>query len=440
MSPQGIISTVAGHASAGFGGDGGPAKLAKIDAPTRLAVGPDGSIYIADTGNQRRPLDRLGGDHHHSRGHRHRRLQRRRRPRHRGRSSAIPTAVAVGPDGALYVADSFNQCIRRVVSALPGSSVSDIFLPSTDGSEVYVFSGGGRHLRTLEALTGAQRAAVHLRRRRTSPRAVDDGDGNVTTVERDSNGVPTAIVAPFGQRTALTVDANGFLSSIKDPANETIGLTSDRRGSADDSSPTRGAASTRSPTTPQGRLTKDEDPGGRLQDAGPDRDDHVDRRSSVSTELGRTTTYADGASIERRATPRDHRAERRAAPRSPSTTDGSRPARPTRTGRWKSSCRARIRAGACRRRFSLPTPARRRAVWRRPSPAAARRRCRAPTDPLEPPDPDRHTRDQRPHLEDRVSRQPARLSAAPARSAVSVTATLDARGRVVSAAGGGASP
>ena len=47
-----------------------------------------------------------------------------------------------------------------------------------------------------------------------------DRDGNVTTVERDALGQPTAIVAPFGQRTALTLDGNGYLASITNPAND----------------------------------------------------------------------------------------------------------------------------------------------------------------------------------------------------------------------------
>ena len=41
--------------------------------------------------------------------------------------------------------------------ALPGFSVADILLPSGDGREIYVFNSSGRHLKTLEALTGALR-------------------------------------------------------------------------------------------------------------------------------------------------------------------------------------------------------------------------------------------------------------------------------------------
>jgi sugar lactone lactonase YvrE len=49
----GIITTVAGNGSAGFGGDGGPAVQAALYSPTGVAVDAAGNIYIADTANDR---------------------------------------------------------------------------------------------------------------------------------------------------------------------------------------------------------------------------------------------------------------------------------------------------------------------------------------------------------------------------------------------------
>ena len=48
----GIITTVAGNGTAGFAGEGASAKAAELDAPLGVAVDPAGNIYIADTQNR----------------------------------------------------------------------------------------------------------------------------------------------------------------------------------------------------------------------------------------------------------------------------------------------------------------------------------------------------------------------------------------------------
>jgi len=50
---NGTISTVAGTGTAGFAGDGSAASSAEISFPSGLAVDASGFLYIADTGNQR---------------------------------------------------------------------------------------------------------------------------------------------------------------------------------------------------------------------------------------------------------------------------------------------------------------------------------------------------------------------------------------------------
>jgi uncharacterized protein (TIGR03437 family) len=58
---HGAISTVAGTGTAGFSGDASKASAAQLNSPRGIAVGADGSLYIADTGNQRiRAVDSSG--------------------------------------------------------------------------------------------------------------------------------------------------------------------------------------------------------------------------------------------------------------------------------------------------------------------------------------------------------------------------------------------
>ena len=61
VSPEGIITTVAGDGGFFFMGDNGPAYGASIAGPTGVAVDKKGNIYIADRNNNRiRLVDKLG--------------------------------------------------------------------------------------------------------------------------------------------------------------------------------------------------------------------------------------------------------------------------------------------------------------------------------------------------------------------------------------------
>ncbi len=48
---SGVITTVAGSLQAGYSGDGGPATAAELDFPSAVAADMAGNVYIADTGN-----------------------------------------------------------------------------------------------------------------------------------------------------------------------------------------------------------------------------------------------------------------------------------------------------------------------------------------------------------------------------------------------------
>jgi uncharacterized protein (TIGR03437 family) len=53
IDSSGMISTVAGDGTAGFGGDGGSAVRARVNSPSGIAVDGAGNVFIADTGNHR---------------------------------------------------------------------------------------------------------------------------------------------------------------------------------------------------------------------------------------------------------------------------------------------------------------------------------------------------------------------------------------------------
>ena len=61
VTPNGIITTIAGTGTSGFSGDGGPAISAELYYPNAVAVDSIGNIYIADLDNERiRKVDTLG--------------------------------------------------------------------------------------------------------------------------------------------------------------------------------------------------------------------------------------------------------------------------------------------------------------------------------------------------------------------------------------------
>jgi len=130
-----------------------------------------------------------------------------------------PAGLACAPDGSLYIADTGNLVVRRVGPNLPGFSAAALGIASEDGSEVFFFDANGRHLRTANALNGVTLLAFEYD---AAGRliAVEDADGDRTIIERLPDGTPTAIVAPFGQRTALEVNPDGWLTRVTDLASQ----------------------------------------------------------------------------------------------------------------------------------------------------------------------------------------------------------------------------
>lgn len=264
ITPDGIISTVVGTGVPGFSGDGGPAIQAAISDPTGgFALGPDGSLYLGDVGNNRiRRVDpsgiiqtiagngttRYSGDggpavlagtsvgsvipapdgtiyYEDWMNNRLRRIS----PdgiisTYAGNGQAVdsgdggpatdagirPGGLVVAPDGSLVVCQWSQHRVRRVYGPLPGFDQRTLSLPSEDGSQVYQFDANGRHLRTLHAWTGAVLYRFDYDARGRLDR-VTDAHGNVFAIERGTGISGFVIRAPTGQRTAFGLDAQGYL-------------------------------------------------------------------------------------------------------------------------------------------------------------------------------------------------------------------------------------
>jgi sugar lactone lactonase YvrE len=123
VDSAGLLKTYAGSGW-GFGGDGGPALEAKFFCPGGLAVGPDGSLYVADQANNRiRRIDHAGmistvagsgpgGDFFDPHGD----FAGDGGPAVAA-SLSQPTDVAFDSQGNLYIADRGNHRVRKVDTA-----------------------------------------------------------------------------------------------------------------------------------------------------------------------------------------------------------------------------------------------------------------------------------------------------------------------------------
>jgi hypothetical protein len=116
---NGVITTVAGNGTWTFGGDGGPAISAQVAGPTGAAVDSAGSVYIADTGNNRvrkvsngvittvagngtQGFSGDGGPASNS-------------------QLSYPAGVALDSEGNLYIADTGNERVRKVANGVIGT-------------------------------------------------------------------------------------------------------------------------------------------------------------------------------------------------------------------------------------------------------------------------------------------------------------------------------
>ena len=163
---SGLITTIAGTGQHRLSGDGGPAVAATLNEPCAVALDGKGNLYIADQSNNR--IRRVnfssgmiatlagtgeatyGGDGMLA----------------TEASLAGPSGLALGPDGALYIADTFNGRIRRV--DLESGIISTV---AGDGGQ-YRFQGGVNECST--SLSRPHGIAI-------------ERDGNILVTDSDSH-------------------------------------------------------------------------------------------------------------------------------------------------------------------------------------------------------------------------------------------------------------
>jgi sugar lactone lactonase YvrE len=203
---------IAGMESAGYSGDGGPANMAQLSFPSGMAFDSTSNLYVADTSNNRiRKIDtsdlittvagngNIGfvGDG--------------------GQATAatinFPNAVAVDASGNLYIADTYNNRIRKLSAGI---------ITTYAGTGTTAFNGDGPALQVnLNGPTGIavdQAGNLYIsdsannRIRKVTP------DGNLTTIAGSSSGFGgdngPAFAALLHQPTAITVDSSGNLYVI----------------------------------------------------------------------------------------------------------------------------------------------------------------------------------------------------------------------------------
>ncbi len=291
VNPAGIISTVAGNGTSGTDGDGGPALQAQI-VTSRVKVfnTKDGGtrIYFFDELNrtvrfidENGIVNRLAG----------------------GGSDATddgipvlaanvsePRGIAVDPDGNVYLGLFGGQgLVRKIIGQFPAFTDQNLSIPSSDGSEVYLFSPEGRHLKTYNAYTGQELLNFSYDDFGDLTQ-ITDPYGNATSIERDANGAPLALHNAYGQSLRLNTDADGNLTQIALPNNDTHAFTyTDGNLMATYTTP-NGQVHTFT-YDDEGRLTKDQDPAGGFTTVAKQTMPDQSWVSKLTSALGRIHSY-----------------------------------------------------------------------------------------------------------------------------------------------------
>lgn len=195
IAPDGSSTVIAGTGTAGFSGDGGPATNAQLNFPSDLAIATDGTLYIADSGNNRIRRITPDGVITTSAGTGDRGFAGDGGPAAAAHLS-LPAQLLLDPDGTLYFGDYGNRRVRRI----------------TPDGVIGTVAGSGEFTNTTASI-GDGGPAINARLFTIAGTAFDSA-GNLFVA--DAGGYRVRKIAP--DSTITTVAGNGKIQSSGDGA------------------------------------------------------------------------------------------------------------------------------------------------------------------------------------------------------------------------------
>jgi cysteine-rich repeat protein len=213
---SGIISTVAGNGTGGFFGDGGPATAASLSGAMGVTVAADGSLLIADTGNDRlRRVDALTQLITTVAGNGRATFAGENVPATSSLLNVRVSGITVDGQGSLWAADNIVCNIRRVDGATG-------LVSTACGSNICGFAGDGGSALDAQVSRPADVAAgpagdIFIADDGNSRiRCIDGQTGIITTIA--GNGMPgfsgdagPAVDAQLSMPRRIAVDGQGHV-------------------------------------------------------------------------------------------------------------------------------------------------------------------------------------------------------------------------------------